>query len=216
MSSCPVCLGRVTSALLSRHMASHSKEEILSALISRQEGPGAASGAANNSVGMHFMAQQQQQRLQASQPPPASRFGPSPGSSSSPYLFMPQMMGLMQVLPSATPCLIPQPNGGPPILVNMPSYVYNPAAAAAAGIPNLLLPPNTSSFPPAPPPSSSSIVLPTEPVASITEVASPRKANAAASSSRQGIGLSSREVEEAKDLSMKRAEVRKALSCYKT
>ncbi len=38
-----------------------------------------------------------------------------------PPLLLPQMMGMMQVMSS--PCLIPQPNG-PPLLINMPSYVY--------------------------------------------------------------------------------------------
>ena len=32
-----------------------------------------------------------------------------------------------------SPCLIPQPNGGPPLIVNMPSYVYPNMAQTVAG-----------------------------------------------------------------------------------
>ena len=40
MQHCPVCLGRVSAELFNSHMSSHSKDEVLSALL-RQPLPGA-------------------------------------------------------------------------------------------------------------------------------------------------------------------------------
>ncbi len=156
--SCPVCRARVTPDLYPGHLASHSKDEIVAALVGGQ-GPGSGAAvpmppraaAVFPSAGPFLAAAAAAPAAQRLRPPAptqgptaplslpilqAAAGGSGPSQPSQPQqqppavvppLFMPQMMGMMQVMSS--PCLIPQPNG-PPLLVNMPSYVYPNMAAA--------------------------------------------------------------------------------------
>ena len=77
--------------------------------------------------GVHFMSQMAAASSRALLPaaPPASTSQPPP--ILMPH--MPQMMSMMQVM---SPCLIPQPNGAPPLIVNMPSYQMYPNMANMA------------------------------------------------------------------------------------
>lgn len=157
-AQCPVCQRRVVPPL-SQHLTTHSKEEVVAALLNSNL-VSAASPPANptrpapppahaSPVGLnaHRMAPAASvaspngallaqptltSMLGAVSGPGGSLILPSPNGGMSTgltgghpngpaSLFLPPLMGMMQVVNS--PCLIPQP-GGPPILVNMPSYVY--------------------------------------------------------------------------------------------
>ena len=122
--ACPVCLGRVQTELFANHMSSHSKDEVLAALL--RQTPGASPAILTP----------------APQPPPTSVHQPSTSTAGpsikNPYsglhflataarelpspapVMVPQMMGMSMVM---SPVLIPQQNG-PPIIFNVPSYVY--------------------------------------------------------------------------------------------
>lgn len=149
---CPVCNGRVAPAsALGAHMSSHSKEDILAALIRQRP----ASGPIPESSGIHFMAgntfptrfgqplQTSMAPMMSTQPislikrnntntntnmvqgsighiPQTFDMNMSQSANSMGSYIMPQMLGMMQVM---SPCFIPQQNG-PPLLVNMPSYIY--------------------------------------------------------------------------------------------
>ena len=69
MQHCPVCLGRVSAELFNSHMSSHSKDEVVSALL-RQPLPGA---------GLNFTTTPS--LVQSSNP--GSNLGSNPGPSSS-------------------------------------------------------------------------------------------------------------------------------------
>ncbi|TRY61494.1 hypothetical protein TCAL_02143 [Tigriopus californicus] len=151
---CPVCQRRVAPPL-SHHLATHSKEEVVSALLNsslvsthsptvplapppahasnsgltaQRLAPSTVASHTGGLLGPHTLTSM----LGAVSGPGGPLLLPTPnggmstglpgGQPNGPAsLFLPPMMGMMQVVNS--PCLIPQP-GGPPILVNMPSYVY--------------------------------------------------------------------------------------------
>ncbi len=226
MSSCPVCMGRMASGMLSTHMSGHSKEEILAALINRdtsQQPPNAhqqqpshhfLAASSNGSSTTTLPASSQMSLL-----PAAAASQQSSGNSNSSSmvnlspLFMPQMMGMMQVMSS--PCLIPQPNG-PPLLVNMPSYVYPgmlsaaaaaaasgtaataaaanltyPAGAAGGGIGGNLMVSHTGALMPAPSAASTSNSALSAPVAAVvSEITTPKKTPSSSASRGSGSKLS--------------------------
>ena len=94
---CPVCLGRVPPAAFNGHMASHTKDEVLAALL-RQ-----------NTSGL----------IRTPTPLIMPQMPHMPQMPQIPQ--MPQMpLGMSMVM---SPVLIPQQNG-PPIIFNVPSYVY--------------------------------------------------------------------------------------------
>ena len=113
---CPVCLGRVPPEAFNGHMASHTKDEVLAALL-RQN----TSGLIRTPTPMIM-----------------------PQMPHMPQ--MPQMpLGMSMVM---SPVLIPQQNG-PPIIFNVPSYVY----------PNLLSNASTPTTPSAPATTTASVPL---------------------------------------------------------
>jgi hypothetical protein len=114
---------RLTPSELSSHMGSHSKDEIVTELI-RKTTYGAPPVDLFSPLGVSASSARPLSSVQG-------------GSSGGPALLMPQMLSLMQVM---SPCFIPQPHGAPPLLVNMPSYVYpNMMNGAGMGAINGLL-----------------------------------------------------------------------------
>ena len=132
--ACPVCLGRIPVEHFSTHMASHSKDEDLAALL-RQTPMGQPPTATpiptpnpistpipstsasslekhGNISGLHFLAAT------------AAREMAAPTN-----VIMPQMMGMVM------PVLVPQQNG-PPIILNLPTYAY-PNVLNSANSPHL-------------------------------------------------------------------------------
>ena len=162
-SPCPVCLGRIPGPLLSSHMAAHSKDDIVAALLQQQRAadPRPAPPQPDN-TGIHFLADvatypHGHQAISRLLPRPVNNPAPST-APVMPSIFMPQMMVM------SSPCLIPQPNG-PPLLINMPSYIYPNMMlnAASNGSPSATPHPHPmlmSNQPTLTPPTSVSIPIP--------------------------------------------------------
>ncbi len=131
MRHCPVCLGRVAPDQYENHMRSHSKDEVLAALLRATPS------------------------LQPSSylPPASSTSSTRPAANAGP-LIVPQVIPGMSMVMS--PVLIPQQNG-PPIIVNVPSYFHpnlltstaGPTETSSSSVSNAIsLPPTTARLEP--------------------------------------------------------------------